>query len=204
MVQFTNTPMKIIYGTCAFLSLLALLLVIIGVATPNWIVSTFNITPTDNTTSFGAYLGFFKFCYDGPSGACISLSTPISTPAGLLIFGIILLGFSIIVCLVVGVIKFSSTGVTFVPLIILFLASIFIIGGYAISWYYLYSSVQTTLATTIVQYNINIAPSQLLSLIQGAQAGYSYNLAVAGHFFTYVALAIAAYGTGFARNATDL
>jgi hypothetical protein len=71
--------------------------------------------------------------------------------------------------------------------------------GYSISWYYLFLYIITTLPTTLTSNNIYLPITAISSLVEGITVGYSYNLSVTGHFFTYIALAIAAYMSGQAR-----
>jgi hypothetical protein len=190
---------KVCYGACAFVSLLAMILVIISVATTHWAVSTFTIQGIISYSSVDISIGFFQFCYNVAGDAtCTNLATPISAPPALLIVGLIILAFNIIVSLVLAFIKVPP-GMTFVPVVLLFLSSIFIIAGYSISWYYLCAYMITTLPTTLNSNNIFLSITDLTSLIQGITVGYSYQLSVAGHFFTYVALAIAAFMSGQAR-----
>jgi hypothetical protein len=190
---------KACYGVCAFVSFLAMLLVIISVGTTHWILSTFTIQDVISNVSIDASIGFFQFCYaSAVNGTCINLPTPISTPPGLLILGLIILAFNIIVSSVLAFIKLPPS-ITFVPVVLLFLSSIFIIAGYSTSWYYLFAYIKTTLPATLTLYNIDLPLTAIASLVQGLTVGYSYNLSVAGHFFTYVALAIAAYMSGQAR-----
>jgi hypothetical protein len=190
---------KVCYGACAFLSFLAMILVIISVATTHWIVSTFTIQGTISNVSVDASIGFFQFCYDvAGNGTCINLAPRISAPPALLILGLIILAFNIIVSLVLAFIKVPP-GMTFVPVVLLFLSSIFIIAGYSISWYYIFAYMITTLPTIVNSNNISLSIAQLTSLIQGITVGYSYQLSVAGQFFTYVALAIATFMSGQAR-----
>jgi hypothetical protein len=190
---------KVYYGACAFLSLLAMILVIISVATTNWVVSTFPGQKFISYVSVEISIGFFQYCYNVAGyGTCTNLTTPISAPSALLILGLIILAFNIVVCLVLAFIKVPPV-MTFVPVVLLFLSSIFILAGYSISWYYICAYMTTTLPTTLNSNNIFLSIPQLTSSMQGITVGYSYKLSVAGHFFTYVALAIAAFTSGQTR-----
>jgi hypothetical protein len=195
----TTILKKVCYGVCAFVSLLAMILVIISVSTTHWIVSTFVIQENISYVSVDTSIGFFQFCFtEAGNSTCINLTSPISAPPGLLILGLIILALNVIVSLVLAFIKVPH-GMTFVPVVLLFLSSIFILAGCSISWYYLFAYMITTLPTTLNSNNIVLSITEIASLVQGVTVGYSYKLSVAGHFFTYLALAIAAYMSGQAR-----
>ncbi len=149
--------------------------------------------------SIDASIGFFQSCFAvAGNGTCINVTNLISAPPGSLIVGLIILALNIIVSLVLSFIKVPPV-MSFVPVVLLFLSSIFIMVGYSISWYYLFLYIITTLPTTLTSNNIYLPITAISSLVEGITVGYSYNLSVTGHFFTYIALAIAAYMSGQAR-----
>ncbi|CAF1202873.1 unnamed protein product [Didymodactylos carnosus] len=101
------------------LTILALIFVIVGVATPSWIVS--NGDPS-------AEFGLFKYCAtSGVDGRCIEKT--IVTPAALAIVGLILTLVSVLTLLVVLVIQKLPRLFSILPIIFLVAASIFILAA---------------------------------------------------------------------------
>ncbi len=207
-----------IFGMCTFLAVLPIILLSVGIGTTHWIVSTFSVPAGNISVSFNAYIGFFQFCYEADhieiNSTCINLHTTISTPLGLLIFGVIMLGFAAIISAILaikpilsaleGVKRNMSKYFQLALIILFFLASLAILAGYSISWYYLYYPIGKALGESSSSSSSNSTENGIpLLLMQNATAGYSHNLSVAGQFFTYLALTLTAYGFGMARHSVD-
>ncbi|CAF0741172.1 unnamed protein product [Rotaria sp. Silwood1] len=154
----------------------ALLLLIISVGTPVWLDG-----------GSGNTIGLFRTCYGDSVSGTISpgcYNDNRAPQAGLSIFGLLLLVFSIIAA-IAGIFLSSSRGLyaLYAALGLLYFSSMFVMSAYA-TWgvysrdeaSYLFPAPATNMTHTTV--------------------GYSYNLCVAAHYFLWTALTILAFGVG--------
>lgn len=151
-------------GIAAF----SLLLLIISVATPVWLDG-----------GSGSSIGLFRKCYgDGGSNqGCVNENR--NPNAGLAVFGLLLLAFSIIAGIASIFVEYEM--VLYASLGLLYFASIFVMSAY--STWAVYSR-----DTNSVFFPTSSTPNSI---------GYSYNLCVACHYFLWTALSILAFGTGY-------
>ena len=167
---------RLVLFVAAGISALALLLLIISVATPSWLddgkgntIGLFRKCLADNTTLGGLGPG----CHNENR----------STQGGLSIFGLLLLVFGLF-----ATIAAAFTGnsmILFVALGLIYFSSMFIMSAYA-SW--------GVYSRDPASYNFPSTPRD----DQHTSMGSSYNLCAASHFFIWTALTLIAFATGHA------
>ncbi|CAF0729700.1 unnamed protein product [Adineta ricciae] len=160
----------------------SLLLLIISVATTTWL---------DNGN--GSTIGLFRKCY-GDNTANLGLSNGPGcynenrvTQAGLSIFGLLLLVFSIVA--VIASVFIPNPIILFGGLGLLYFSSMFVMAAYA-TW----GNYTRDTATYFFPYSPTIN-------IPNTSVGPSYNLCVAAHYFIWTALTVLAFATGYLYSA---
>jgi hypothetical protein len=168
---------KTILFAASAISGLAVLLLIISVATPAWL-----------DDGQGNTIGLFRKCVakDAVSGSlgpgCHSENR--STQGGLSIFGLLLLIFSLFATIAAA---FTRNQVALLASFgLLYFASLFIMSAYA-SW--------AGYSRDLASYTFPIVPVNMTST--HTSIGYSYNLCVASHFFIWTSLTLVAFAVGF-------
>ncbi|CAF2797662.1 unnamed protein product [Rotaria sp. Silwood2] len=160
----------------------ALLLLIISVGTPVWLDG-----------GSGNTVGLFRKCYGAgisttiaPNGSgCYDENR--APTAGLSVFGILLLGISIILAIIGGCLE--NQVILVVSLFLFYFSSMFVMAAYA-TWG-VYSRDE----------NLYTFPSSApASLANHTSMGSSYNLCVAAHYFLWTALTIIAVVVGCSFN----
>ncbi|CAF0829952.1 unnamed protein product [Rotaria sordida] len=174
------TLAKLAIAAASGIASFALLLLIISVATPVWLDG-----------GQGHTIGLFRKCYgenltgiDAPNGpGCTNENR--APQAGLSVFGLLLLAFSIIAA-IAGMFMDSQIGllILYGSLGLLYFASMFIMSAYA------------TWGVHSRDEEPYFFPRQL-SNVPHTNMGYSYNLCVAAHYFLWTALTMLAYGIGY-------
>ncbi|CAF2339106.1 unnamed protein product [Rotaria sp. Silwood2] len=184
-------PSKASIAAASGIGSFALLLLIISVATPVWLDG-----------GSGNTIGLFRKCYGDsaitgitPENGAGCYNDNRAPQAGLSIFGLLLLVFSIIAA-IAGIFLQPPIGsyALYAALGLLYFSSIFIMSAYA-TWG-VYSRDEESYLFPYTARNIT-----------HTTVGYSYNLCVAAHYFLWTALTLLAYGVGFKfgqeRNATQ-
>lgn len=153
----------------------ALLLLIISVGTTSWL-----------SDGAGSSIGLFRKCYGDSTSSPGCENANRNPQAGLSIFGLLLLVFSIIATLAGAFMK--NPIVLFVALGLLYFASIFVMSAYATWGVYSRDEESYFFPQTS-------PPKQNHTLVS-----YSYNLCVAAHYFLWTALTLLAFGVGYNVN----
>ena len=153
---------------------LSLLLLIISIATPVWL-----------DDGHGNTVGLFRKCVSGNvsnsqlGDGCHGDNRV--TQAGLSVFGLLLLVFSIIATIAAAFM--NKELVSFISLGLMYFSSMFVMSAYA-TWGR-YSRDRNLYYFPITPPSINYT-----------SMGYSYDLCVAAHFFLWTALTVVAFGAG--------
>lgn len=159
----------------AAVSGLALLLLIISVATPGWLED-----------GKGSSIGLFRKClatnvtYNGYTEGCFNENR--TTQAGLSVFGLLLLAFGLFTTIAAAFTRNSL--ILIISLGLLYFASMFIMSAYA-TW--------GTYSRAPSLYNF---PTVVSDDSKHTSMAYSYHLCVAAHFFVWTALTLVAFSVG--------
>lgn len=167
---------KLLLFVGAAISALALLLLIISVATPGWL-----------DDGKGNTIGLFRKCladganYNGLGPGCHNENR--TTQGGLSVFGLLLLAFSLFATIAAAFTKHKAA--VLASLVLLYFSSMFVMSAYA-TW--------GTYSRDPLSYNFpnnsTTADSPHTSM------GYSYHLCVAAHYFLWTALTLVAFAAG--------